>query len=202
MTIGAQAPETANPIIIAALDMLETGGYERVQLREVARLAKVSLSTIYKQFGAPNRDVGTKEQLVVAALDWWMEEHQLASLLEPEPDESVHDGLMRVFRAIFEPWEQHPRLLEAYYRLNHGALGNQLESHSVAVVEPLARAVLKQADPDLVNDLELILTNIAYGVVARFVDGQLAITEIIPILERTVSRLTETVASGNVVASQ
>lgn len=42
--------------------MLDTGGYEAVQLREVARRARVSMATIYKRYR-------TRDELIVAALE-------------------------------------------------------------------------------------------------------------------------------------
>ncbi|OOK83958.1 bacterial regulatory s, tetR family protein [Mycobacterium kansasii] len=100
-----------DPILEVVVDILETGGYDAVQLREVARRARTSLATIYKRY--PTRDA-----LILAALERWMDENRYAGLAtqQPGPDESIYDGLMRVFRTIFEPWERHPDMLRAYYR--------------------------------------------------------------------------------------
>ena len=58
-------------ILDIVVEMLDSEGYEAVQLREVARRARVSLATIYKRY--PTRD-----ELIVAALDGWMDANRYA----------------------------------------------------------------------------------------------------------------------------
>ncbi len=174
-----------DPILEVVVDILETGGYDAVQLREVARRARTSLATIYKRY--PTRDA-----LILSALERWMDENRYAGLdtQTPGPDESVYDGLMRVFRTIFEPWERHPDMLRAYYRARSAPGGQRLVSRGLDAVAPAAMAVLGEADPDLVADLPPIVSNLAYGLVARFTAGEIAITEILPTLDRALFRLT------------
>ena len=85
-------------ILGSIVQILETRGYDAVQLREVARRSHTSLTTIYRRYA--NRD-----ELIVAALQCWMDEHRYAPLLRQshDPDESLYAGLMRVFRTIFQP---------------------------------------------------------------------------------------------------
>ncbi|BBC64053.1 hypothetical protein MMRN_09490 [Mycobacterium marinum] len=52
--------------------------YDAVQLREVARRARTSLATIYQRYA--NRD-----ELILAALEFWMDEHHYAGLAEQTP---------------------------------------------------------------------------------------------------------------------
>lgn len=51
--------------------MLDAQGDKAFQHREGARRARVSMATIYKRY--PTRD-----ELVVGALDWWMETNRYA----------------------------------------------------------------------------------------------------------------------------
>lgn len=62
--------------IVAAF--LETEGYDAVQLREVARRARTSLATIYKRYG-------TRDELILAALHSWMDEHRYAGVVDQSP---------------------------------------------------------------------------------------------------------------------
>jgi|SRR5450756_329599 len=89
-----------------------------------------------------------------------------------------------------EPWERSPRMLEAYHRARTGPGGEHLELQGAAAIEPAARAVLAGADPAYRDDLETILTNMAYALIGRCADGTLDITAILPALERLVFRLT------------
>ncbi len=183
--------EQSDPILDVVVDILETEGYDAVQLREVAKRARTSLTTIYKRF--PTRDA-----LILAALQRWMDENRYAGLASqtPEPDESIYDGLMRVFRTIFEPWERHPDMLRAYFRARSAPGGQRLVSRGLDAVIPAAMAVLAGAEPDLVEELPPIVSNLAYGLVARFAAGEIPITEILPTLDRALFRLTANAARG------
>jgi AcrR family transcriptional regulator len=183
--VTGEADRRHDRILDIVVDILETEGYDAVQLREVARRARTSLATIYKRY--PTRDA-----LIVAALECWMDENRYAGLATqaPDPNESLYDGLLRVFRTIFEPWERHPDMLRAYYRARFAPGGQRLVSRGLDAVVPAAMAVLAKAEPDLVADLPPIMSNLAYGLVARFAAGEIAITEILSTLDRALFRLT------------
>ena len=171
-------------IVGVVIELLEAGGSEAVQLREVARRARVSLATIYKLF--PTRD-----DLIVTAIERWMAANSYADLAAPAVNETLHDGLMRVFRHVFEPWERNPRMLQAFHRARTFATGRErLDLQGMTAVEPVARAVLEGADSDYVDDIDIVLTNMAYALIGRFADGTLDVTAILPMLDRVVFRLT------------
>jgi TetR/AcrR family transcriptional regulator, cholesterol catabolism regulator len=175
-----------DPIIEIVVDLLDTEGYEGVQLREVARRARVSLATIYKRYA-------TRDELIVAALEWWMDTNRYAGLPSPatlKSDSSVYSNLMDLFRTIFEPWEQHPLMLRSYFRARSGPGGKRLIQRGLDVVLPIARATLAQLDPEFAQDLELILTGVVFGFLGRFTEGEIDVTEIVPGIERAVFRLT------------
>jgi AcrR family transcriptional regulator len=171
-------------ILDIIVELLETDGYDAVQLREVARRARTSLATIYKRYG-------TRDELILAALDCWMEENRYSGLTKPhEPDESLYAGLMRVLRTIFEPWEAHPAMLKAYFRARSGPGGQKLIRRGFDAVVPAVMEVLADAEPDFVRDMDAIVTNVVYGLLGRFAAGEIEITEIVPSLDRTVQYLT------------
>jgi TetR/AcrR family transcriptional regulator, cholesterol catabolism regulator len=165
--------------------LLETEGYDAVQLREVARRARTSLTTIYKRY--PTRD-----ELILAALHSWMDEHRYAGLVDqsPPPGESVYDGMMRLLRSIFEPWEQHPAMLTAFFRARAAPGGQELFRRGLDITVPSFMQVLADVDVEFVDDLETILSTVIYGLLGRYAAGELAITDIVPSLDRTVYWLT------------
>ncbi|BBZ01213.1 TetR family transcriptional regulator [Mycolicibacterium chitae] len=168
-------------ILGIVVELLETEGYEAVQLREVARRARTSLATIYKHYA--NRD-----ELILAALQMWLDENRYAGLAgQSRADgESFYDGQMRVLRTIFEPWEQHPAMLKAYFRARAAPGGEQLVQRGLDAVIPAFGEVLVDVDEAFVADLTTIVTNVVYGLLGRFAAGEIAITDIVPGLERTV----------------
>jgi AcrR family transcriptional regulator len=185
---GRQPSTRARDAIIrVVLELLESGGYDAVALREVARRAQVSLATVYKLF--PTRD-----DLIVAAVERWMAEscyaEAAATEVAPSLDESLYDGLLRILRYVFEPWERSPWMLAAYHRARTGPGGQRLDQQGMSSIEPVAHAVLDGADPAYAAEIKTVLTNMAYALVGRFADGVIGITDILPTLERTVYRLT------------
>jgi AcrR family transcriptional regulator len=178
-----RADGRADAIIDVVLDLLESEGYDAVQVRTVAKRARVSLSTIYKLFG-------TRDELIVTALERWMDANAYASLTMPEPDDLPYETMVRVLRTVVEPWEQHPRMLAAYHRARTGPSGKRLDQHGMAIVQPIVEATLAGADPQYLSDVELVHGHVVRGAIARFADGEIAVTDILPILERALFRLT------------
>ncbi|WP_067693508.1 TetR family transcriptional regulator [Nocardia jejuensis] len=175
--------DPSTQVIDAVLELLTAHGYDEVQLREVARRAHVSLATVYKLF--PTRD-----ELIVTAVEQWMASNTYADLTPPPPGGTLRESLMGLCRTVFEPWERHPRMLEAYHRARSGPGGHRLDTQGVTAVFPIARDVLAGADPVYLADVALILTNVTYTLIGRFAEGTLAITEILPAIERVIFRLT------------
>jgi AcrR family transcriptional regulator len=172
-------------ILDIVVEILETEGYDAVQLREVARRAKTSLSTIYKRYS-------TRDELILAALESWMEENRYSGLAHQErvPGESLYVGLMRMLRTIFEPWEQHPAMLTAYFRARAAPGGQRLVERGLDLVVPVGLEVLSGVEEDFVRDVDSIVTSLVYGLVGRYAAGEIAITDILPSLDRTVYWMT------------
>jgi AcrR family transcriptional regulator len=177
------ALQRTNPTIIldAVEDLLESQGFDKWQLREVAEIAKVSLATIYKHF--PSRD-----DLILATIERWMDEHVYKPIRERAPGEPLFQALMRMFRTIFEPWEQHPMMLDAFVRASSLTGGGRLFAQGTASVYPMAKA-FDGLHPSDVDDLSEILTNVTFGAMSRYVVGDLPVSGILPAVERTLSWL-------------
>src|SRR5262249_20646071 len=100
------------------------------------------------------------------------------------------DALIRFFHDIFEPWEENPRMAEAFMRARFGPGGERLHVQGFTAVEPVSRALFQDLDPEYAEDVMVILTNVVYAMVLRFAAGELPVTEIMPTIERTLRRLT------------
>lgn len=195
----ADADRGDSRILVIVIEMLETEGYDAVQLREVARRARMSLATIYKHY--PNRD-----ELILAALQKWMDENRYSALdrTERAPDESVYVAMVRLLRSIFEPWEQHPAMLTAFYRARSSPNGHVLFRSGLDIVVPAGLDVLAGVDEAFIRDLDTVLSSVVYGLLGRFALGEIAVTDIVPALDRTVYWLTAGYAAteGSLVATE
>ena len=106
---GTRAAETAarkQRLLAAASELAAEGGYDAVQMRDVAARAEVALGTLYRHYAA-------KDQLLLAGLS-----HQATTLRErldqrpprgDAPAERVADVLRRASRAL----ERQPRVTHA-----------------------------------------------------------------------------------------
>ena len=182
---GDSSARRDDPLLDVVVEILEAEGYDAVQLREVARRARTSLATIYKRYS-------TRDELILAALEAWMEEHRYSNVVPPprEPDSSLYDGLMALFRMIFEPWEQHPGMLAAFFRVRSGPSGAKLLSRGLDIVVPAATELLADVDEGFISDFNAAISSLVYGLMGRFSAGELTITELLPAIDRTVFWLT------------
>lgn len=181
-------------LLDVVVEILETEGYDAVQLREVARRARASLATIYKRY--PTRD-----DLILAALEYWTRRHRYSGITVEtrRPGSSLYDPLMQLFRTIFQPWENHPAMLTAYFRVRSSANGHKLFRWGLDLVEPAGREIFAGVDEQFVADFNDIISSVIYGLLGRYTAGEIAVTDILPILDRTVYRLTRGYEGGSAI---
>ena len=107
-------PGNRDAVLDVVVEILETDGYDAVRVRDVARGARVSSKSIYKMFDS-------RDELIVCAIERWMATAIYERFPVPAADASLRDSTIRTLRAVFGPWEAHPRMLEAWYRTRSGA---------------------------------------------------------------------------------
>lgn len=172
--------EIDDRLLAVVVEILETEGYDAVQLREVARRARSSLATIYKRYT-------TREDLILAALEVWLDENRYSAVTPHRraEGESLHEAMMSLFRTIFEPWERNPGMLTAYFRARSSASGQRLFRRGLDIVGPAGLELMADVDDEFVADLNAVLSSVVYGLLGRFVAGEIATTDILPTLDRT-----------------
>ena len=171
-------------ILDAVVELIESEGFDGVSLRDVARLARVSLSTVYKTFSS-------REELLVAAVERWMYEYVYRHLDRPSEGASLYDAFLALLRGIFDPWQRHPHLLNAFLRAQLLPGGRRLYAQGAELTAPLMTGVGDHLDPDYVADVGMVVSNVVYGLLASYANGRVKISEILPSIERTLARLTE-----------
>lgn len=164
-------------------EILEAEGYEAIRLRDIAKSARVSLATIYRFF--PTRD-----DLILEALERWMDRNCYSTLGDPPRGVPLRDGLNWLHQRIFTPWARSPRMIQAYHRARAGPGGHRLDMQGMAAVKPVAYVIFADVDPTFADDIMVILAYVVQGVIDRFALGEISIEQVLPVLDRAVLRLT------------
>lgn len=108
-TLAEKQAARRQRVIRAAMELATEGGYENVQMRDVAARAGVALGTLYRYFVS-------KDQLLAAALQEWIDE--LGSNLgrRPARGDSAADRVVDVLRRAVRSIERSPKLAAALIR--------------------------------------------------------------------------------------
>lgn len=110
LTDPAQLPrgqqERRRRIVRAAIDLLTTGEYDAIQMRDVAERADVALATIYRYFTS-------KEHLYAAALvDWSADFSGRVGSRRPR-GETPEERLRALMRRAVRAFERYPQMMRA-----------------------------------------------------------------------------------------
>ena len=176
-------------IIAAVLEQIEAVGYEAVELRTIARQARVSLATIYKRF--PSRDA-----LLLAAVSEWMGQQVYGPIAVPDVRDSVALRLSAVMHGIFEPWIANPRMLEAFVLAGERPGGDELRAQGGELMAPRIYACFVGTDLVRVDEILTILSYVVVGVMSEYAHGTMRIEEALSAIDLTVRRLTTVTATA------
>ncbi|HEY6624732.1 MAG TPA: TetR family transcriptional regulator [Acidimicrobiales bacterium] len=153
-------------VIDAAMALGLEGGYEAVQMRDVAARADVAMGTVYRYFTS-------KDHLLAAALVSWVE--QLDARLSQLPAQGdsaairVVDVLDRALRAM----GRQPKLVSAVFTSLSSADPAAVECQqqiTVLMVGIITRAI-GEPHPDDLGDRARILGHVWYSVLGGWVNG-------------------------------
>jgi AcrR family transcriptional regulator len=178
-------------IIDTVLAQIQAVGYDGVELRTIARDARVSLATVYKSF--PSRDA-----LLLAAVKQWMSHRVYEPIASPDPRSPVSDRVCGILHGIFEPWLDNPRMLEAFVRATERPGGRELTDQGAqAIASRFSASFDHDADPADVAEIMTIVRFVVSGVMADYAHGVMKAEEILPVLDMTVRRLTGHMSTGS-----
>lgn len=129
-TLTPNQADRRRRVVAAAVDLATEGGYELVQMRDVAARANVALGTIYRYFES-------KDQLLGAALvDWAAGLEKRLGQRPPvgdNPTERVVDVLRRASRAVERNQRLSSALITAIASPDGGIVHYQAEVNEVLV---------------------------------------------------------------------
>jgi AcrR family transcriptional regulator len=160
-------------VIDAALALGSSGGYEAVQMRDVARTAGVALGTIYRYFTS-------KDHLLAAAMvDWAADlEHRLAQ--RPPTAGTPADRVVDVIRRATRPMERDPRLASAMVQ---AAAANEptvsaCERQTTDTIERVLMTAMDGTETDRQERVARVLAHVWNSSILRWANGSEAVGQI------------------------
>ncbi len=129
-------------VIRAALDLGAEGGYDAVQMRDVATRADVALGTIYRYF--PSKDA-----LLLAVMVHWLGDLEQRVTRRPPSGATTVDRIMDVLERALRSMDREPRLTTAVI----GAMtsGEPASVDAIGEVTSTMARIMQAAFPDDVD---------------------------------------------------
>ena len=161
-------------VLQAALKLGSEGGYDAVQMRDVATTAGVALGTIYRYFAS-------KDHLLAAALVEWVDDLERRVTARPPRGDTTADRVVHVLRRATRAMEKEPRLSEAVVTAisspDPGAARCQ-EDVSAAMVRILGVALGDDLDPDVKAQITRTLGHVWFSSLIGWVNGWSGIKQV------------------------
>jgi AcrR family transcriptional regulator len=154
-------------VVRAALDLGAEGGYDAVQMRDVAARAEVALGTIYRYF--PSKDA-----LLLAAMVHWVGDLERRVSAHPPRGDTTVDRIMDVMVRALSSLEREPRLTTAVIgAMTAGdpasvdAIGDSTE----AMARILRPAFPDDVDPELEASTAKVLCHVWWSATISWANG-------------------------------
>jgi len=153
-------------VIEAALELAEEGGYDAVQMRDVASTASVALGTIYRYFTS-------KDHLLAACQVEFARAEQRRLELRPTQGDTAADRVVDVLRRATRAQERQPQLTAAMVTAisspDPAVSGCQREV--TAVMAAVLAGPMGDIDPKLKAEITRALSHVWFSALLGWVNG-------------------------------
>jgi AcrR family transcriptional regulator len=164
-TLTANQAARRERVIEAAMDLAGEGGYDAVQMRDVAARAQVALGTIYRYFSS-------KDHLLAACqLELWRDTVERFGQRPPDgpdPSERVVTFLRRSMRAAEREPRRTSALVLAMASPDPAVRECQLEVMSL--IEQVLNTAMGDLDPDLKRRVAVVLRQVWHASLIEWVN--------------------------------
>ena len=154
-------------VLVAALELGADGGYDAVQMRDVAASAEVALGTIYRYF--PSKDA-----LLAAAMVQWMEDLERRVTARPPQGDTTAERVYDVLRRAVATMERQPKLAEAAITALTSD-DRDAGAASVAATDVMQRVLLRAfpdaSDPDVQAAIARVLGHVWFSCLVAWSNG-------------------------------
>ena len=154
-------------IVDAAFELGADGGYDAVQMRDVAATANVSLATIYRYFSS-------KDHLLAAAMSEWTTRLQARVAQSPPKGTTAADQLVDVLHRACRALERQPKLSAALVRaLSSADTGVQESAGEVTrLIQAMGGTILSELDEEVRTDILAALSHVWYSSLIAWARGR------------------------------
>jgi AcrR family transcriptional regulator len=160
-------------VIAAAMELAEEGGYDAVQMRDVAARANVALGTIYRYF------VG-KDHLLAAALAEWVHDLERRVSLRPPKGDTIAERMVDILRRATRAMEREPQLSAAVVTAlsrPDPQVAECQEEVDQTMTRIQALAFPPDFEPELRDRIARALGHVWYSTLVGWVNGWMGIGE-------------------------
>jgi AcrR family transcriptional regulator len=166
-------------ILAAVLELAAEGGYDAVQVREVAARAHVALRTLYNYYDS-------RENLLYAAMMEWRLRVANESVANVSGT-TLEERLLSLLHHNFEVFAEAPKLFEVFNRLE--LRPDDVDPVIYKTMIGASDELLANEDAVFADDVRLILGRFIYGTMSLAAQGHIPLEDVWPDIERTVRRV-------------
>ncbi len=154
-------------VLVAALRLGSEGGYDAVQMRDVAATAEVALGTIYRYF--PSKDA-----LLAAAMVEWMEDLERRVSQRAPLGDTTTERVYDVLRRAIGTMERQPKLAEAVITAltsDDREAGSASAATTDVMLRVLLRAFPDDVDPQTEAAIAKVLGHVWFSCLIAWSNG-------------------------------
>jgi AcrR family transcriptional regulator len=154
-------------VLDAAMELGLEGGYEAVQMRDVASRAHVAMGTVYRYFTS-------KDHLLAAALVHWVEQLDARLAQVPARGGSAADRVIDVLDRALRAMGRQPRLVEAVFSSLSSSDPSTIECQNQisTLMDGIIRRAMGEPAPDDFADRSRLLGHVWYSSIVGWVNGR------------------------------
>lgn len=173
VTLTAKQRARRERVIDVALELAADGGYDAVQMRDVANRADVALGTIYRYFSS-------KDQLLISVMSDWTGRLRERLTQRPARGESPSDQIIDVLHRACRSLERQPLLAAALVRamsstdIGVSEASQEVGQHIRAMIEPL----LDNLDADTREAVIVVINHVWLSTLIGWSNGRIVFSQV------------------------
>jgi AcrR family transcriptional regulator len=154
-------------VLDSAMELGLDGGYEAVQMRDVASRAHVAMGTVYRYFTS-------KDHLLAAALVHWVEQLDARLAQVPARGDTAADRVIDVLDRALRAMGRQPRLVEAVFSSLSSSDPSTIDCQNQIsdLMDGIIRRAMGDPEPEDFANRSRLLGHVWYSSIVGWVNGR------------------------------